>query len=57
MSTGGSLMPKEISVPELVFEFFLEPGEQHDGREHGGADRVTLRDGLRRVPDRVERDR
>ena len=41
-------------VPKLGFEFFLKAGEQHDRREHRGADRVALRDGLRRVPDRVE---
>ena len=40
-------------MPELGFEFFLKAGEQHARREHSGADRVALRDGLRRVPDGV----
>ena len=52
--TGGSLIPKEIDVADLVLEFFLEAGEQHDRGEHGGADRVALGDGLRRVADGVQ---
>ena len=42
-------------VRELGVELDLERREQHERGQHGRADRVALRDGLRRVADRVER--
>ena len=51
----GRFVDAEVDeVPELQLEFFLEAREQHDRREHRRADRVSLRDRLRRVPDGIE---
>ena len=59
MSTSGSSSRNWTgSLPssdELRVELDLERREQHERGEHGRADRVALRDGLRRVADRVER--
>ena len=41
--------------PASSLQLLDERREQHERREHGRADRVTLRDGLRGVADRVER--
>ena len=46
---------EELSAALFLSELDLECLEQHERREHGRTDRVALRDGLRRVADRVER--
>ena len=57
MRTAGSPTSKvsSLSSSPSSRSSNREAGEEHDRREHGRADRVALRDRLRRVADRVER--
>ena len=59
ISTAGSPSTNDdrrlAGLLERRVELDLERREQHERGEHGRADRVALRDGLRRVADRVER--
>ena len=59
ISTSGWEMSKPSSdlavLGRLLAQLLDERREQHERREHGRADRVTLRHGLGGVADRVER--
>ena len=44
-----AVVDREDDALALLEQLGLEAREQHDGRQHGGADRVALGDGLRGV--------
>ena len=54
-STAGSLIWNVIVVADLLAELVVVGLEEHQRGQSGRTDRVALRDGLRRVSDRVER--